>query len=378
MKTTTQQQRATVVRATVVMTTINSPRTEILRRWRSVGQVIVVGDAKTPHTAWNKCANVSQFISNEYTRGTEPLDRRYLPGILGARGTVLYYLLPQNSYSRKMLGYIAAMRLRPDTTHIVDTDDDNIPTPTFYMPPFQGKFFSVAHSSTPWTNIHAVTAEPGATWPRGFPLSKIVGSKCEIDYIGRNVKIGVWQGLVDGDPDVDAIHRLTGQTVKFRPTVPVVIAPGSVCPFNSQNTVWDARLLPLMYLPTEVEFRYADILRSVVAQPIMRGLGLALGFYGPTAIQTRNEHKLMDDFADELSMYTTVEEAYEACTEACASAKNAVDALRRSYAALENRSIITSIGMEHEQLECWLSAVPSKMLKELRDRPWKTHAPRRA
>ena len=58
-------------------------------------------------------------------------------------------------------------------------------------------------------------------WPRGLPLELI--SSSDVDFAAASpesatnledleFKIALWQGLVDGDPDLDAIHRLVYQS----------------------------------------------------------------------------------------------------------------------------------------------------------------------
>ena len=82
----------------------------------------------------------------------------------------------------------------------------------------------------------------------------------------KDCNVGVWQGLADEDPDVDAIYRLTSDTpCYFNERNPVVLAKGTVCPFNTQNTIIIKPLFNLLYLPTTATFRFTDILRGLVA-----------------------------------------------------------------------------------------------------------------
>ena len=82
---------------------------------------------------------------------------------------------------------------------------------------------------------------------------------------------------------------------------PIVLAKGTWCPFNSQNTLCTRpELFPLLYLPAFVTFRFTDILRGYVAQPILQAAGYRLGFTCATVFQERNEHDLMRDFKDEI------------------------------------------------------------------------------
>ena len=58
----------------------------------------------------------------------------------------------------------------------------------------------------------------------------------------------------------------------------MVLGTGTMSPFNTQNTLIRKELFALLYLPTYVTFRFTDILRGLVAQPIMWAAGYALGF----------------------------------------------------------------------------------------------------
>ena len=58
-----------------------------------------------------------------------------------------------------------------------------------------------------------------------------------------------------------------------------------------------------MYLPTFVTFRFTDILRGLVAQPIMWLHGFRLGFTQASVVQKRNPHDYYKDFLSEIPMY---------------------------------------------------------------------------
>ena len=94
--------------------------------------------------------------------------------------------------------------------------------------------------------------------------------------------------MVDGDPDIDAIHRLIFETTpQFSTNEALVFRKQSFCPLNSQNTLWRRKgVFPLLYLPSAVSFRFTDILRGYVAQAIIHSLDSKWGFY-PTALQKK-------------------------------------------------------------------------------------------
>src|SRR5205823_7073487 len=122
----------------------------------------------------------------------------------------------------------------------------------------------------------------------------------------RNWKpeIKIMQGLADENPDVDAVYRMTQKLpVIFEKNSPIVLAEGSWCPFNSQNTVWKKEAFPLLYLPSYCSFRMTDIWRSFIAQRIAWTCGWNILFHSPDVWQERNEHNLLKDFEDEVPGY---------------------------------------------------------------------------
>jgi hypothetical protein len=114
----------------------------------------------------------------------------------------------------------------------------------------------------------------------------------------------IQQGLADENPDVDAIYRLLlPLPQRFRLDRRLLVAAGTWCPFNSQNTTWWPEAWPLLYLPAYCSFRMTDIWRSLVAQRIAWENGWAILLHEPTVWQERNAHALMRDFEDEVPGY---------------------------------------------------------------------------
>jgi len=300
----------------IVITTIFPPTRAVRDFAKCEGwNLIVAGDRKTP-ADWEH-QNV-QFLSASAQE---------------ERGFRLSTALPWNHYCRKMIGYLEAISLGAE--QIVDTDDDNIPKETWSFPPSEGEF-----ETTPpdrgFINVYrAFTTMP--IWPRGFPLERIQLPEAQPTRGERQqVRVGIWQGLADGDPDVDAIYRLTNnEPCHFDERAPLVLGRGTWCPFNSQNTLFVRELFPLLYLPAFVTFRFTDILRGLVAQPIAWAAGYHLGFTSATVVQERNPHDYLKDFESEIPCYLlaqrvadTVAGVMSASASVTANLANAYDALR--------------------------------------------------
>lgn len=209
-------------------------------------------------------------------------------------------ILPERHYARKNLGYLAAMQARPE--YLVETDDDNIPLDTFWEPRArQLPAERLAHPG--WFNVYSLfTAHH--IWPRGLPLQKVQGASRPALSAPAPTECLIQQGLANGDPDVDAVYRMTQPLpVNFNDRASVVLAAGTWCPFNTQNTTIYREAFPFLYLPTYCSFRMTDIWRSFVAQRCLWETGGSLSFGRATVYQERNEHDLLRDFEQEIPGY---------------------------------------------------------------------------
>ena len=317
----------------IVITSIFEP-TEAVRKFGSLPDynLIVVGDKKSPKD-WN-VQNVD-FLSvvNQENAGFK-----------------LSSIMPYNHYCRKMFGYLHAIKQGAEI--IIDTDDDNIPKPNWNFPEFAGSFNFIPEN-TGQVNIYELFTDQ-KIWPRGFPLRLITSKTISRESIAvKESKIGIWQGLADEDPDVDAIYRLTSnEFCDFRNEPPVVLGKQTICPFNSQNTAFRKELFVLLYMPTYVTFRFTDILRGLVAQPIMWLYDLQLGFTHATVVQKRNAHDFMKDFESEIPMYLHAEKVIHIVSESISSRYTIEDNLYRAYEALNRNNIVDK--KELDTLNAWI------------------------
>jgi hypothetical protein len=114
-------------------------------------------------------------------------------------------------------------------------------------------------------------------------------------------------------------------------------------------------LFPLLYLPCFVTFRFTDILRGLVAQPIMWLHGYTLGFTNATVVQKRNPHDYFKDFISEIPMYTQGESVIDIVSAAISSSNSISENLYKAYEALEKEGIVTA--KELEVLALWLEEI---------------------
>ena len=213
----------------------------------------------------------------------------------------IYNYLPYNSYSRKNLGYLIAMK--SNAKIIIETDDDNYPMNNFFKNLEIKKNLKVL-SGPKWINILKIFIKKNKViWPRGFPIN-LINNEEKIKITKKKIFSPIQQRMCDGNPDVDAIYRLTNKLKShiFK-NDNVALSNQSICPFNSQNTVWHEVAFPLMYLPSFCTMRSTDIWRSFIATRIIKNYNWNLTFLKSTVVQNRNVHDLMDDFMQEIPVY---------------------------------------------------------------------------
>lgn len=269
----------------------------------------------------------------------------------------LFKHCPYDHYARKNLGYIYAMRR--GARYLLDIDDDNYPNGTWEdMLAYDGRIrqVSAAGSESDYVNVYLhFTSE--FIWPRGLPLDASKNKGHISQAPSPDAEVAVWQGLVDGDPDVDAVYRLLfGPDVclEFEQALPVVLDRGTYCPFNSQNTMWSRAAFALMYLPATVSFRFSDILRGYVAQRCLWAADRRLGFCASTAYQKRNVHDLLKDFEEEVPCHLAGARLSRILGPLELSG-DPLDDLRLCYRALRDAAIVKEA--ELDILEAWCADV---------------------
>ncbi|HET6847204.1 MAG TPA: hypothetical protein VFH29_10250 [Anaerolineales bacterium] len=321
------------MRKFAVITTIFEPSLAVrkvaeLDDW----EIVVVGDKKTPE-GW--ASPRATYLS--------PTMQDQLPWSMSR-------VLPWNHYSRKMLGYAHAIQEGADL--IADLDDDNIPLANWGELPPDGSHETVVESG--FLNAYKFFTD-AFIWPRGFPIDQIRSERRdELTRLSRNV--GVWQFLANNEADVDAIYRLLfDRPITFSQRQPIVLEEGVFCPCNSQNTLFVREAFVLLYLPAFVSFRFTDVLRGLVAQPILWAADLRLGFGPATTLQQRNPHTHLKDFEAEITTYLYAEKAAYLAAEAVNSSRSMADNLVMAYESLLKAGIVED--RELPVLEAWLKDV---------------------
>tara|TARA_B100000214_G_C23957882_1_gene623791 strand:+ start:371 stop:1366 length:996 start_codon:yes stop_codon:yes gene_type:complete len=276
----------------IIITTINKYEdTSIDEFLKYDVDIIVVGDLKTPHDTYlNKKIKYIHSDSQSFSNFSK--------------------LLPFNHYCRKNLGYLYSINNNTDI--IFDTDDDNYPLNNFNS---WNKFIDNSQTivGPKFPNVMSLFTKLNI-WARGYPLEllqKDNNIQLQDSSLNERERIGIIQGLAEGDPDVDAIYRLTNKNyndkIIFDKNKSFIFQKNIYTQGNTQSTIWlDKSLFHLLYVPCTVSFRFCDILKMYISQKCIWEYNKLFCYISPIVRQGRNDHDFMIDFKSEYYMYTSV------------------------------------------------------------------------
>lgn len=260
--------------------------------------------------------------------------------------------LHTNSYPRKNLGYLLAMRENADA--IYETDDDNTPMVGWQIRKELSPVVGV--EGVTWVNIYRRFTESNI-WPRGFPVYR--AGMPQHNPVQRTdpfmASFPVQQCLANGDPDVDAIYRMVfNKDTVFNVATGAYLEPFQWCPINSQNTWWFKSAYHLMYLPSTCSFRATDIWRGFVAQRCLWADGHKVAFFTADMFQERNPHNINDDFNQEVGVYLNAERVVDGLSNLkLRGGDHRYDDMVLCYEQLDILGVITN--KEAPLLEAWIN-----------------------
>ena len=282
---------------TIVTTTIYPPGEAIHKFSKfSDWELIVVGDLKTPHDLYEK------------------IDCTYLhPKYQELNYPKLSECLGWNTIQRRNIGFVEAIRRGAEI--IATVDDDNIPYQNWgkHLLVNQEVEVDVFTTENEVFDPLSVTSHKDL-WHRGFPIS-MVHKKNDIVYEGKEKrKVLVQADLWDGDPDIDAVCRITKKPiVKFQINSP--FSSKTISPFNSQNTFLSSVVMPY-YMVLPFVGRMDDIWGSYILQKKFKN---SVIYNKASVYQKRNEQDLVVNLENELIGY-----------------KNTLNFIRGDYSLPEN------------------------------------------
>ncbi|RNA37623.1 transmembrane (DUF288) [Brachionus plicatilis] len=231
-------------------------------------QPLVVGDKKT-NKLWHK--NNEIFLSIEIQKQS---------------GLKSHSSIPFNSYARKNIGYLYA--IKNGAKFIFDTDNDksaNVDLESNFVYDENDKgLINDDPASKRMVNPYAHFGQP-FIYPRGFPLDEIQKS-FDNSYVSGPRKVSVvQQGIFNGDSAIDAMFpfskKLNNQqiNIKFDESAPPFQVPlYKMAPYTSKNTLISYAGFWSLYLPHSVSSQLVDIWRSYWAQRLMWLLNQTVSF----------------------------------------------------------------------------------------------------
>lgn len=271
---------------TIVTTTIFSPSIAVekfcsFKDWN----FIIVGDLKTPHADYKKMEkNSSQVLY----LSPDDQEKKYpdLSKIIG-----------WNSIQRRNIGYIEAYKIGSEV--IASVDDDNIPYDDWGKDLLIDKVVEIDtyHPQNEVFDPLSIT-NVNKVWHRGYPL-ELVPSRGNVKYLGKTSrKVLVQASLWDGDPDIDAMARLSHRPiVKFDQLSPY--GADVLGPFNSQNTFISRKVMPKYAVLPHIG-RMDDIWGSYIMQHYFPN---SVAYTKASVYQERNEQDLILNLEKEILGY---------------------------------------------------------------------------
>lgn len=265
----------------IVTTTIQPPtKASILFSQKEGWDLIVVGDSKTPHEEYKKLNCI--YLHPDYQQDTY----KEISDLLGWK-----------TIQRRNIGFIEAYRRGADI--IATVDDDNIPYDSWGKDLLLGREVEVDlyEPELDYFDPLSVTNTKDL-WHRGYPIEDLT-NKNNVQYKGKiKKKFLVQADLWDGDPDIDAICRLSKTPcVKYENISPYT--SNKLSPFNSQNTFLDKEAFP-HYMVLPFTGRMDDIWGGYLLQ---QKFGNCVVYNKSSVYQERNTQDLVRNLENEIIGY---------------------------------------------------------------------------
>lgn len=223
---------------------------------------------------------------------------------------------------RRPVAWLRAIELTPD--FVLSVDDDNIPPADYFerwhevltTPKASLVVLKEGGQGPPWHNYLSTSNAPLPIYPRGYPTvfrgkehTTEMRPSAELIAVER---IGLFQGISLGDPDIDAMSRIVFE----KPIRINSIQEKNYClhdiwsPYNMQNTVLSKTLFPLPIL-WPLAGRFDDIYASFAWQKLLFNNSMFVHVGDPLNRQDRGSRDIFKaDFLLEVEGYTQSHEVW--------------------------------------------------------------------
>lgn len=273
----------------IVTTTINKPTTATLKFCeiadRDDWNFVIVGDTKTPHDEYRKLEKEYKNVTYLSPNQQEEL---YLE---------LSNVIGWKTIQRRNIGYVYAYQNGADIMATID--DDNIPYDNWGLN-YIGKEIEI-DLYEPELDIFdplSITKD-NYIWHRGFPI-EYLQKRHRVEYKGKTKrKVLIQADLWDGDPDIDAMARLTLKPIVKYSDITSPYCSNKISPFNSQNTFLSREVIPY-YAVLPFVGRMDDIWGAYILQHYFPNSVI----YAPSSVyQDRNVQDLVTNLEKEIIGY---------------------------------------------------------------------------
>lgn len=274
----------------IVTTTINKPTTATLKfceiSEKNNWYFVIVGDTKTPHDDYfNLEKKYSKVIY--LTPNKQELLYPELSDIIGWM-----------TIQRRNIGFLYAYKNGAEI--LATVDDDNIPYDNWGQNLHIGNTIDVDLYEPEMDVFDPLSiTKDNHIWHRGYPI-EYLQKRHRVEYKGKTKrKVLIQADLWDGDPDIDAMARLTFKPIVKYSDVTEPYCSNKISPFNSQNTFLHRDVIPY-YSVLPFIGRMDDIWGSYILQHYFPNSVI----YAPASVyQDRNVQDLITNLEKEIIGY---------------------------------------------------------------------------
>jgi hypothetical protein len=211
------------------------------------------------------------------------------------------------SIQRRNIGFVEAYNMGADI--VATVDDDNIPYESWGKDILVGKEVEIdMYAPTVEVFDPLSVTKTNQVWHRGYPI-QLLKERFLVKSAGKGKrKVLVQADLWDGDPDIDAIARLTFKPMVKYDEIKGPYGSDTISPFNSQNTFLAREVIPYYaviphvgrmddiwggyimqkYFPKSVVYNKASVFQDRNVQDLITNLEKEVIGY-------RNTQKLVND-----------------------------------------------------------------------------------
>ena len=232
----------------------------MIDKWK----IIVIGNNKTNNSNWDMFKNSTKLIYLSIK------DQNLL-------GYNILKFLNVDSYCRKNIGYLFAIQHGAKEIYEIDENlEFSMNNLTFFDFNINDSYICYGQSNnSKMINPYIHFGETNI-WPRGFLYKDIISEYNKTIRYTHSSKIKleplVYQGLINGIPDVDSLFILThgkissNLNITFSNNPPLLYLPGNYVPLNSKNTKYFYEIFPFLMLPMTINESISDILRGYILE----------------------------------------------------------------------------------------------------------------